>query len=413
VPLDAQKKKLVSIGNYDLLEKIAEGGMGSVYKGRSWATGEIVAVKIVDVPPLVKKNEVLLRRFQQEFRACSSLNHPNIVRALDYGHEESTHYLVMEYVDGEALGERIVRDGPLPEDKAIAIIIQVAQALERLHERKMVHRDVKPDNILLTTNDQAKLIDLGLVKDVDGQMDLTRAGGGLGTPNFMAPEQFRNAKNANRRCDIYSLAATLYMAVTGKLPYGGCTFVDIWTKKLYDELPAPRSLRPTLSEGVDRAIRRAMSADPARRPGSCRRFVKDLLRGPRAPGQGTSGHLPRPGTPPSNGAFAGGPNSSSSYPSTPSLPSGSFPPTPGAKPPASESSLPPTPSLPPSAGDRPSGRQLPVPPALGGGPTDPGGNAGYGTDPVYQEEGPENWTAVVVVLGVCVALLSALYFLAS
>jgi serine/threonine protein kinase len=272
--LDTTKPGMQAVGNYDLVEKIAEGGMGTVYKGRERSTGHIVAIKIV--PPHMASNPVLLKRFEQEFRAASILDHPNIVRALDYGSSGSSPYLVMEYVEGESLGQRLEREKRIPELEAIRIIAQVAQGLHRAHKQGLIHRDVKPDNILLTGDGQAKLADLGLVKEVEADLNLTRTGRGLGTPHFMAPEQFRNAKNADIRCDIYSMAATLYMMVTGELPFKSCGPLDAWMKKVNNDLPAPIALLPTLSERVDWAIRRGMSADPERRPATCREFVEDL-----------------------------------------------------------------------------------------------------------------------------------------
>src|SRR4051795_6968990 len=196
-----------SVGNYDLLEKIAEGGMGAIYRGRHRQTGQIVAVKIM--PPHMASKPVLLKRFEQEFRAASRLDHPNIVRALDYGDDGSMPYLVMEFVDGESLGAKLDREGRMPEADAIRLVVQVAQGLHRAHKQGLIHRDVKPDNILVTADGQAKLADLGLVKTADADLNLTKTGRGLGTPHFMAPEQFRDAKNADPRCDVYSLGATL------------------------------------------------------------------------------------------------------------------------------------------------------------------------------------------------------------
>jgi serine/threonine protein kinase len=272
--LDTTRPILQSVGNYDLIEKIADGGMGTVYKGRERSTGLIVAIKIV--PPHMASNSVLLKRFEQEFRAASILDHPNIVRALDYGSSGTSPYLVMEYVEGESLGQRLEREKKIAELEAIRIIAQVAQGLHRAHKQGLIHRDVKPDNILLTGDGQAKLADLGLVKEVEADLNLTRTGRGLGTPHFMAPEQFRNAKNADIRCDIYSMAATLYMMVTGELPFKSCGPLDAWMKKVNNEITPPRSLLPSLSERVDWAIRRGMSADADRRPATCREFVEDL-----------------------------------------------------------------------------------------------------------------------------------------
>jgi len=272
--LDASKPVLQSIGSYDLLEKIAEGGMGTVYKGRNRQNGEIVAIKVT--PPHMAGNNVLLKRFEQEFRAASRLNHQNIVRALDYGDAGNTPYLVMEFVEGESLGRKLEREGPMPEAEAIRVIAQVAQGLHRAHKQGLIHRDVKPDNILVTAEGVAKLADLGLVKEVEAELNLTRTGRGLGTPHFMAPEQFRNAKNADVRCDIYSLGATVYMMVTGELPFRSTGPLDAWMKKINNELAPPRELVPGLSERIDWAIRRAMSADPQQRPLTCREFVEDL-----------------------------------------------------------------------------------------------------------------------------------------
>lgn len=265
---------LQSVGNYDLLDKIAEGGMGAIYRGRNRATSEIVAIKIM--PPHMATNDTLLKRFEQEFRVANRLDHTNIVRALDYGTEGNTPYLVMEFVDGESLGQRIERDGPIPEVEAIRIIAQVAQGLHRAHKLGLIHRDVKPDNILITRDGVAKLADLGLVKEQEADLNLTKTGRGLGTPHFMAPEQFRNAKGADARCDIYSLGATLYMMVTGELPFKSSGPLDAWMKKIHNELVPPRELVPALSDRLDWAILRAMHADPVMRPPTCREFIEDL-----------------------------------------------------------------------------------------------------------------------------------------
>jgi serine/threonine protein kinase len=184
--------------------------------------------------------------------------------------------MIMEYVDGESLGQRLEREGRLTEQEALRIICQVAQGLQKAHKQGLVHRDVKPDNILLAQDGQAKLADLGLVKEIDAELNLTRTGRGLGTPHFMAPEQFRRAKYADARCDVYSLAATLYMTVTGELPFKSCGPLDAWMRKINNQLSPARELVPELSERVDWAIRRAMSADPNQRPSSCREFVEDL-----------------------------------------------------------------------------------------------------------------------------------------
>jgi serine/threonine protein kinase len=282
------KETVRSVGHYELLEKIAEGGMGAIYRARDRRSGQVVAIKVM--PPHMAANPVLLKRFEKEYRAASRLDHPNIVRAIDYVDNGSSPYLVMELVEGESLGQKVERDGRMTEAEAIRIIAQVARGLHRAHKQGIVHRDVKPDNILLRTDGVAKLADLGLVKEAETDLNLTRTGRGLGTPHFMAPEQFRIAKGADVRCDIYSLGATLYQMVTGELPFKSTGPLEAWMKKIQNDLDDPRSLVPDLSERVNWAILRAMSADPEQRPRTCREFIEDLtgrsMR--RLPAVGTS-----------------------------------------------------------------------------------------------------------------------------
>ncbi len=263
-----------TLGRYDLLKKIAEGGMGAVYRGRSHATGEIVAVKVV--PPSSISNEVLRQRFKKEFDAARMLDHPNIVRAIDFDDSGPEPYLVMEFVDGESMGGRVEREGPMPEAEAVRLMVQVCEGLHRAHKQALIHRDVKPDNILIRKDGVAKLTDMGLVKDVEGDQNLTKTGRGLGTPHFMAPEQFRDAKHANVQCDIYSLGATLYMVVTGVIPFAKTTPLDCWMKKTKNDFHMPRKIMPGLSDQLEGAILRAMSADPAQRQASCREFIEDI-----------------------------------------------------------------------------------------------------------------------------------------
>ncbi len=267
---------LESIGNYDLVSKIAEGGMGAVYRARSRATGDLVAIKIV--PAQTAKNKVLLKRFEREFNAAHNIDHVNVVKAIEFCGHVATPFLVMELVDGDSVGERIDKVGKFEEEEAKRIIIQVCQGLHRAHKHNLIHRDIKPDNILLAPDGTAKITDLGLVKGLgEEEMNLTRTGRGLGTPHFMAPEQFRDAKNADVRCDVYSVGATMYMMVTGVMPFDGSGPLDCWMKKARNEFAPPRELVPGLTERTSSAIMRAMSATPEKRPPTCRDFVEDLL----------------------------------------------------------------------------------------------------------------------------------------
>jgi serine/threonine protein kinase len=195
---------------------------------------------------------------------------------LDCGSDGGTLYLVMEYVAGQDLWQRIENAGRLPEAEAVEIITQAARGLHEAHKHGIIHRDVKPDNILVTPDGRAKLTDLGLIKDLEGNLELTRTRTGLGTPNFIAPEQFTEARQADVRCDIYALGATLYMAVTGELPFKGRSLAATLKKKLNNDLVPPRQLVPELSERVEWTIRRALQGDPQRRYASCLEFIQAL-----------------------------------------------------------------------------------------------------------------------------------------
>jgi serine/threonine protein kinase len=272
--LKVARSRLPELRDYEVLEQIAAGSMATVYRGRQRDSGAPVAIKIL--LPAVAVNPVLLERFQQEFRAGSTLKHPNIVRTLDCGQVGPTLYLVTEFVEGQDLWQRIENAGRLPEAEAVDLIAQAARGLHELHKHGILHRDVKPDNILITADGRAKLADLGLIKDLEGNLQLTQTRTGLGTPNFIAPEQFTEARQAGVRCDIYALGATLYMAVTGELPFAGRSLATTLKKKLNNDLVPPRQLVPELSRRVEWTIRRAVQADPQRRYASCLEFIQAL-----------------------------------------------------------------------------------------------------------------------------------------
>jgi serine/threonine protein kinase len=268
------RARLPTLDDYELLSIVGRGAIGTVYRARVRATGQMVAVKLL--AERWKDHPVMLKRFEQEFTAAQLVRHPNVVQALAYRVTDGIPYLVMEFVDGESLSKRIKRTGPLSEAEAVSLILQVCSGLQAVHQQGIIHRDIKPDNILLTPDGQAKLTDLGLIKDLNAEAELTEAGRGLGTPHYMAPEQFRNAKYADIRSDIYALGATLYTLVTGDIPFKSCGSIDALLQKIRNELPRPRALVPTLSQRVDKLIRRAMSGDPGRRPQSCAEFARRL-----------------------------------------------------------------------------------------------------------------------------------------
>lgn len=274
MPPSTMSPVLQTVGNYDLVAKIADGGMGTVYRGRHRLTGETVAVKLL--AKHMVSNGTYLQRFEKEYAAARALDHPNVVRAIEQGVSDGQPFLVMEFVDGDSIGQILERRGKFAEAEAVHIICEAARGLQKAHSQGLIHRDVKPDNIMVTRDGQVKLADLGLVKELDADMNLTRTGRGLGTPHFMAPEQFRNAKNADVRCDVYSLGATLYMMVTGHMPFAGCPPLEAWMKKVGNELAPARQMAPGLSERTNWVIHRAMDANANHRPKSCLEFIDEL-----------------------------------------------------------------------------------------------------------------------------------------
>jgi serine/threonine protein kinase len=205
------------IGPYVILATLGRGTAGSVFKARHAHTGAVVALKVLCPGEVL--DPLSLRRFEQEFRAACALDDPHVVRALDFGQDGGAHYLAMEFIDGQSLGDLLEARVRLPEAEVLRIAAQVGQALHRAHGLGLIHRDVKPANILLDGAARARLTDFGVVKWLEGEEGLTATGSFLGTPCFMAPEQFQDSKRVDPRCDVYGLAATVYMALTGEPPF--------------------------------------------------------------------------------------------------------------------------------------------------------------------------------------------------
>ncbi len=281
-----------TIGRYQLVSLIAEGDASSVYKAHDPSTGVEVAIKYGNVA--LAKDAVLLKRFERQFQVTSNLHHPNIIRGLDFGWHDARPYIVLEFVDGENLWARIDRHGRLPEAEAVDYIAQIAEGLHAAHTHGIVHRDIKPDKILLTKTRQAKLAGLGLGDDQESDCESMRPSRRVRIPNFTAPEQFDNARTAGVRCDIYSLGATLFMALTGQVPFGAPTLSAVLKKKLADDLISPRKLVPTLSAHIDWAVRRALMSDPELRHASCLEFIAALTAVSGCSEARTSGKSGRP-----------------------------------------------------------------------------------------------------------------------
>ena len=246
---------------YELEGRLGGGAFGTVYAARRLSDGLEVALKILRRQP----NPVLLARFEREFAACRELRHPNIVRVLDQGVDEFPPYVAMERVPGQSAND-LIRAGALPVERALHIGHGVAQALVALAEARLVHRDIKPANVLVTPDDVAKLADFGLVKDMDEVVStLTATGVGLGTLAYAAPEQLRNAKEADLRADVYGLAATLFELVAGRVPIRVDGPNDVL--KLFHEVPLPlRTLAPDCPVEVEELIADALRKDPRDRP---------------------------------------------------------------------------------------------------------------------------------------------------
>ncbi|MBI3822507.1 MAG: serine/threonine protein kinase, partial [Planctomycetes bacterium] len=200
-------------GDFELLAKLGQGGMSSVFKARHPRTGQIVALKIASHH--VINDRQLSRRFELEFDLAHPLDHPNLVKVIETGKHAKIPYLVMEFIDGPSLAQHLQIIGRLSESDALAIVLPIAEVLMYLHKKQIVHRDIKPGNILLAPSGVPKLADLGLVKNLDSLSRLTRSNLGLGTMQFASPEQFEDAKSVDARSDVYSLAATLYLMLTG------------------------------------------------------------------------------------------------------------------------------------------------------------------------------------------------------
>jgi eukaryotic-like serine/threonine-protein kinase len=246
---------------YRLEELIATGGMGSVYRALDQHLGRPVAIKVLKRS--LADEPMFLERFRREARAAGAINHPNVARVFDYGERGSEPFIVMELVEGETLAERIDRQGRLPWREAFAIAEQVARALAAAHAHGVVHRDVKPANILLDASGHVKVSDFGIARAARATT-LTRPGMVLGSPNYVAPEQAQGNPVAPA-ADLYSLGCVLFEAVTGSTPYQGPNAVAIATQHVSADVPDPRGLVPDLPAEAAELVMRSLRKDPAAR----------------------------------------------------------------------------------------------------------------------------------------------------
>ncbi len=245
---------------YELTERIAEGGMGAVFRARQVSLDRTVAVKVLK--PRLAKDKSFLRRFQREARAVAKLDHRNIVRAIDVGASRGWHYIVMEFVEGPSLQSVLDKSGVMNERDAIRVVWQILAALRHAHSNGLVHRDVKPDNILLPPGGDAKLCDLGLAKETEGDgTRLTVVGTAMGTPHYVSPEQAAGAEDVDVRSDIYSLGATFYHMVCGRPPFVGGGAVSLMARHITEAVTPVQMHNGALSDGVAHVIETMLAKD--------------------------------------------------------------------------------------------------------------------------------------------------------
>ncbi len=265
-------QKKVLDGRYELERKIGEGGMARIYAGLDRRLNRRVAIKIPHAHFLHEPD--FLERFRHEAQAAAMLAHPNIVDIYDVGHDDDIHYIVMEYVDGTDLKTIINREGPLPIQRAVNLAEQIARGLYAAHRAGMVHRDIKPQNVIVTPDGQARVTDFGVAKS-HLSTALTETGISFGTVEYLSPEQAQG-RPATPQSDVYALGIVLYEMLTGRLPFSGDGAVAIAMKHVSEAPTPPRRLNPAIPAGLEALVLRALAKDPAQRPRDAQEFAQLL-----------------------------------------------------------------------------------------------------------------------------------------
>jgi len=272
---DSLSRPAQQIPGFQILEKLGAGAMATVFKAKQLSLDRIVAIKVL--PKRFSDNKEFVERFYKEGRAAAQLNNTNIVQAIDVGEAGGYHYFVMEYIDGKTVYDDLAEGKAYPEKQAIDIVTQIGRALEHAHEKGFVHRDVKPKNIMLTRDGVAKLADMGLARAVsDADAAVAEAGRAYGTPYYISPEQIRGEYQIDQRADIYSLGATFYHMVTGRVPFEGPTPSAVMHKHLKEPLVPPDHLNPALSSGVAEVVEMMMAKDRGKRYRDAHHLLQDL-----------------------------------------------------------------------------------------------------------------------------------------
>src|SRR6266566_7068362 len=263
----------VVAGRYELEELVGSGGMSSVFRAHDALLERKVALKILHEQ--YTSDEDYVERFRREARAVAGLSHPNIVTVIDRGEQDGRQFIVFEYIDGESLKQLVDRTGPLQVDQAVGLTLQIARALAFAHQQGLVHRDVKPQNVLLNDDGRAKVTDFGIARSLDVQQGMTQSGTVMGTSDYIAPEQARGER-VDEQTDVYSLGVVLYELLTGEVPFPGENFVAVAMRHINEPPPSARERRPDVSPRLDAAIKRAMAKEQGDRFGSMGDFVGEL-----------------------------------------------------------------------------------------------------------------------------------------
>ena len=269
------KKSSQRIPGYRILKKLGSGAMATVFLAKQMSLDRLVAIKVL--PKKFSADTNFIERFYKEGRLAAQLNHANIVQAYDVGQAGDHHFFVMEYVEGETVYDRTKAEKRLQESDAIDILIQAAKALQHAHERGLIHRDIKPKNIMITGRNIVKLADLGLARAVDDEAAAkAEAGRAYGTPYYISPEQIRGELDIGPQADIYGLGATCYHMVTGRVPFSGKNPSQVMHKHLKAELTPPDHLNPSLSASFSQVIEMMMAKDRSDRYASASDVLEDL-----------------------------------------------------------------------------------------------------------------------------------------
>jgi serine/threonine-protein kinase len=246
-------------GRYEIEELVGTGGMSSVYRARDSVLERRVALKVLHEH--FSADPEYVERFRREARAIARLNHPNIVTVIDRGEFGKRQFIVFEHIPGENLKQVVEREGQLPVAQALALTHQIARGLAFAHQHGVVHRDVKPQNVLLDESSTAKVTDFGIARSLDPGQELTQTGTLLGTSDYIAPEQ-ASGQPVDARSDQYSLGVLLYELLTGEVPYPADSFMAVAMRHLRDPVPSVRDRRPDVPDRVDEIVARAMAKRP-------------------------------------------------------------------------------------------------------------------------------------------------------